>query len=100
MKEININEIDKIKNPYILDIREKEELLQTGTIKGAVHIPMKKIPGSLNKIPKDKEIYVFCRSGRRSGIISKMLGQLGYNVINLSGGIIKYKGKLEKINLG
>lgn len=36
MREININDIDKIKNTFIIDIREDKELLETGTMKGAV----------------------------------------------------------------
>ena len=96
MKEINVNEIDKIKDPYIIDVREESELLETGTIKGAVHIPMMMVPNNLNKIPRDREIYILCRSGRRSYEVASYLSELGYDVVNLSGGIINYKGELVK----
>ena len=96
MREINVNEIDKIKDAYIIDVREDEELKETGTIKGAVHIPMMTVPNNLNKIPKDREIYILCRSGIRSYDVSAYLCELGYDAVNLAGGIIEYKGELIK----
>lgn len=96
MKEINVNDIDKISDAFIIDVREDEEVFETGTIKGAVHLPMMTVPNNLNKIPKDREIYILCRSGRRSYEVASYLSELGYNAINLKGGIIKYKGKLVK----
>lgn len=96
MKEINVNDIDKISDVFIIDVREDEEVFETGTIKGAVHLPMMTVPNNLNKIPKDREIYILCRSGRRSYEVASYLSELGYDAINLKGGIIKYKGKLVK----
>lgn len=96
MKEINVNDIDKISDAFVIDVREDEEVFATGTIKGAVHLPMMTVPNNLNKIPKDREIYILCRSGRRSYEVASYLNELGYNTINLKGGIIKYKGKLVK----
>ena len=96
MKEINVNDIDKISDVFVIDVREDEEVFATGTIKGAVHLPMMTVPNNLNKIPKDREIYILCRSGRRSYEVASYLNELGYNTINLKGGIIKYKGKLVK----
>lgn len=96
MKEINVNDIDKISDAFVIDVREDEEVFETGTIKGAVHLPMMTVPNNLNKIPKDREIYILCRSGRRSYEVASYLNELGYNTINLKGGIIKYKGKLVK----
>ena len=96
MKEINVNDIDKISDAFIIDVREDKEVFETGTIKGAVHLPMMTVPNNLNKIPKDREIYILCRSGRRSYEVASYLNELGYNAINLKGGIIKYKGKLVK----
>lgn len=96
MKEINVNDIDKISDAFVIDVREDEEVRETGTIKGAVHIPMMTVPNSLNKIPRDREIYILCRSGRRSYEVSTYLCELGYDAVNLSGGIIEYKGELIK----
>ncbi|NMW85608.1 rhodanese-like domain-containing protein [Peptoniphilus sp. AGMB00490] len=96
MKEINVNDIDNIKDAYIIDVREDIELKETGTIKGAIHIPMNMVPNNLNKIPKDKEIYILCRSGRRSYEVASYLRELGYDAVNLAGGILEYKKELIK----
>ena len=96
MKEINVNEIDRIVDPIVIDVREDYELEETGTIKGAIHIPMNEIPNRLNEITKEREIYILCRSGVRSYNVAKYLNELGYEAINLDGGIIDYKGKLFK----
>lgn len=96
MKEINVNEIDRIVDPIIIDVREDYELEETGTIKGAIHIPMNEVPNRLNEITKEREIYILCRSGVRSYNVAKYLNELGYEAINLDGGIIDYKGELFK----
>ncbi|MFQ8697236.1 MAG: rhodanese-like domain-containing protein [Peptoniphilus harei] len=96
MKEINVNEIDRIAEPIVIDVREDYELEETGTIKGAIHIPMNEVPNRLNEITKEREIYILCRSGVRSYNVAKYLNELGYEAINLDGGIIDYKGELFK----
>lgn len=96
MKEINVNEIDRIVDPIVIDVREYYELEETGTIKGAIHIPMNEVPNRLNEITKEREIYILCRSGVRSYNVAKYLNELGYQAINLDGGIINYKGELFK----
>ncbi len=96
MKEINVNEIDRIVDPIVIDVREDYELEETGTIKGALHIPMNEVPNRLNEITKEREIYILCRSGVRSYNVAKYLNELGYEAINLDGGIIDYKGELFK----
>lgn len=96
MKEINVNEIDRIVDPIVIDVREDYELEETGTIKGAIHIPMNEVPNRLNEITKEREIYILCRSGVRSYNVAKYLNELGYQAINLDGGIINYKGELFK----
>lgn len=96
MKEINVNEIDRIVDPIVIDVREDYELEETGTIKGAIHIPMNEVPNRLNEITKEREIYILCRSGVRSYNVAKYLNELGYEAINLGGGIIDYKGELVK----
>lgn len=96
MKEINVNEIDRIVDPIIIDVREDYELEETGTIKGAIHIPMNEVPNRLGEITKEREIYILCRSGVRSYNVAKYLNELGYEAINLDGGIIDYKGELFK----
>ncbi len=76
----------------LIDVREPEELKSDGYIAGAVNIPLNTLQSNLNKIPKDKEVVVYCRSGHRSANAVNQLKQLGYtNVKSMSGGINNWK---------
>ncbi|NLL82892.1 MAG: FAD-dependent oxidoreductase [Lentisphaerae bacterium] len=74
----------------LLDIREEAELA-LGEIPGAVVIPMSTFRKRLNEIDKTKHIVVFCQVGLRGYIVERALRQLGFNVSNLSGGVVTWK---------
>ncbi len=70
---------------FIVDVREKHEY-EFGHLKNAVNIPLSEIRGRLDEIPKDKPVYLHCRSSQRSYNAAMMLQNVGYNnVINISG---------------
>ena len=76
----------------LLDVRTQEEFHE-GHIKGAKLIPVSEINDRLNELDsmKDRQILVYCRSGRRSNVASKILIKRGFTkVINLKGGIIAW----------
>ena len=73
------------KDSYILDIREEDETL-CGTIPGANSIPLGQLRNSLDKLPKNKEIIVYCKVGARGYLAELILRSNGFNVKNLSGG--------------
>lgn len=69
----------------IIDVREKDEY-EAGHIKGAINIPMSEFRNRLDEIPKDKPVYMHCRSSQRSYNVVRALGQLGYdNCYNIMG---------------
>ena len=73
---------------YILDVREKGEF-ERGHIIGAINIPLSQIRNRLDEIPKDKDIYVHCKSGQRSYNAIMMLKQNGYkNTYNVMAGFM------------
>lgn len=74
---------------FLLDTRTAGEY-KRGTIFGAVNIPLNELRARMNEIPKDKDVYVFCQSGLRSYVASRILCQAGYHAINLSGGYISW----------
>ncbi len=83
--------------PLIVDVRSLEEV-KTGIIQDAIHIEWTQIDEEINNIDitKDKPIYLYCRSGNRSGKAAVMLEKIGFtNVIN-AGGIDEAAKKLEK----
>ena len=88
---------------FLLDVREEYEY-QDGHIKGAVNLPLREILGKKDSLPKDKDIYVYCRSGHRSADAVNFLKSLGFEKVhNVEGGFIdisfneyhKDKGNLE-----
>ncbi len=71
---------------YILDVRQKEEY-DAGHIKNAASIPLDTLPDHINDLPKNKEIVVYCRSGKRSAQAVAFLHAQGFmNVVSLDGG--------------
>ena len=83
--------------PLIVDVRSLEEV-KTGIIQDAIHIEWTQIDEEINNIDitKDRPIYLYCRSGNRSGKAAVMLEKIGFtNVINECG-IDEAEKKLEK----
>jgi rhodanese-related sulfurtransferase len=75
--------------PFIIDVRTAQEIKDAGYIKDSVHIPLRDLAKSLDKLPTDKNapIITYCAVGQRGGIAMTALRQLGYtNVKNLGGG--------------
>ncbi len=97
-KSITVEQLKKEmkENPdiIILDVRTPKELSgPLGQINGVINIPVQVLEqriDELNKL-KDKEIFVICRSGRRSAIASEILFKKGFNVINVQGGMKAYR---------
>mgnify|MGYP000289060830 FL=1 len=72
----------------IIDIREKGEYAE-GHLKGVPNIPLSELRERVNEIPKDRIVYLQCRSGQRSYNACLLLQNLGYtNVVNVTGGIL------------
>lgn len=81
----------------LLDVRTAEEF-NSGHIPTAVLLPYDQIEDKSEKLlnDKNKEIIVYCRSGRRSAIALDMLVKLGYTNVKDFGGISRWQGQLEK----
>ena len=102
VEAINIESLVKNKE-FLLDVREEYEY-QEGHVKGAVNLPLREILEKKDSLPKDKDIYVYCRSGHRSADAVNFLKSLGFEKVhNIEGGFIdisfneyhKDKGNLE-----
>ena len=63
--------------PFVLDVRAPEEFV-TGHVPGAVNIPHEQVAARLAEVPKDKEVVLYCRSGRRAGMAAEVLAANGY----------------------
>ena len=83
--------------PLIVDVRSLEEV-KTGIIQDAIHIEWTQIDKEINDIDvtKDQPIFLYCRSGNRSGKATVILEKIGFtNVVN-AGGIKEAAKKLDK----
>ena len=100
-RQISMNEAVKMmkdeKNYIILDARRPDEFAE-GHIPGAINVPNEEIgTAEIAELPdKSQMILVYCRSGRRSKEASEKLVKLGYTNIVEFGGILDYKGEIEK----
>lgn len=75
----------------IIDVRTPEEYAE-GHIKGAVLIPVQELEQRMAEVPRDRQVYVYCRSGRRSAKAAAMLAKHGFDrVENMVGGIEAWK---------
>ena len=80
-------------NVVILDVRKADEFAE-GHIAGAVLIDQFQsdfVELAQAKLPKDKTIAIYCRSGRRSANAAGKLADAGFKCVNLKGGIIAWK---------
>lgn len=76
------------KGAFIIDVREKHEY-ELSHIIGALNIPLSEIRNRVDEIPKDKPVYLHCRSAQRSYNASMALKHLGFdNIYNISGGFM------------
>jgi hydroxyacylglutathione hydrolase len=64
---------DKSPVPFmLLDVRTAEEYAE-GHIRGALLIPVQELEQRISEVPKDRQVYVYCRSGVRSSRASNIL---------------------------
>jgi rhodanese-related sulfurtransferase len=77
---------DVPKDAYLLDVREDDEWT-AGHAPQATHIRLGDLGQRSGDLPKDREIYVVCRSGARSQYASTGLTGAGWKAINVSDGM-------------
>lgn len=93
-KDINayLKEMDS--NTVLIDVRTKEEYAE-GHIPGSINIELDEIEKIVDIIKdKNSHIYLYCRSGHRSGIALNKVKELGYRDLTNIGGIIHYNGEI------
>jgi rhodanese-related sulfurtransferase len=76
-------------NTLVVDVRETSEVVRSGKIAGAVHVPCGVIefradpetPYYDNIFDKNKTIILYCSAGERSALSGEMLKEMGYNTV-------------------
>lgn len=85
----------------IIDVRTQREY-DAGHIKGAVLIPYDIIADQIGDHTTDRQrqIVVYCRSGRRSDIAQRQLREMGYEHVENAGGLAAARRRLEPLVTG
>ena len=77
----------------LLDVRTSKEI-EKGFIKTAIFADFYNdnfYADATKKLDKNKPVYLYCRTGNRSGKATKILQEKGYKVYNVLGGFTKWK---------
>lgn len=89
-EQVNVDKVRELveNKETIIDIREIREY-ENGHIKGAINIPLSELRERYTEIPKDRPVYLHCRTGQRSYNAAMALKNLGYdNVVNITGSFL------------
>ncbi len=83
-----LNDGDPSNDPFIVSVRAADQYTK-GHIPGAINIPLAGLadPANLAKLPKDKQIVVYCYTGHTGSQATALLNLMGYNATNLKFGM-------------
>ncbi len=82
------------KKPFLIDCREPWEH-EIAHIEGATLIPMRQVPQSVERIPKDGPVVVYCHHGMRSLNVAGWLRQHAIEAQSLRGGIHRWSLEID-----
>ncbi len=75
-------------NPQLIDVRKPEEFA-AGKLEGAINLNFydKDFNEQIAKLDKDRPVFIYCKSGGRSGKSTKIMSKMGFKeVYDLEGG--------------
>ncbi|HSG82164.1 MAG TPA: molybdopterin-synthase adenylyltransferase MoeB [Gemmatimonadota bacterium] len=79
----------------ILDVREPHEL-NIARLENVELIPLRQLPEQLQRLDREEEIVVICRSGSRSAFATRFLLDAGFaSVYNLTGGLLAWSDEVD-----
>ncbi len=92
-----VSQYEADETAVILDVRTEAEFSE-GIIAKAINIDIQRgqdFVTEIEALDKNKNYYVYCRSGMRSAKACEIMNQLGFeNAYNLIGGIIEWDGEV------
>jgi rhodanese-related sulfurtransferase len=71
---------------FLLDVREDDEWT-AGHAPDAIHIRLGDLGPRAEELPRDREVYVICRSGARSAYAAQTLAAAGFSTVNVADGM-------------
>ena len=84
--------IDNNCDMVLVDLRNRTDY-ERSHIKGAVNIPFEEREEKISRLPREKYLLFYCSRGGESLIVCRDMEQMGYQVVNIGGGYIYYRGK-------
>jgi phage shock protein E len=91
IKPLDAKNMFEEKKAVIVDVREADEVKE-GKVKGSIVIAKSLMDNNkeawsheIEKLPKDKTIILYCRSGRRAELVGTELSKKGFKVLNMGG---------------
>jgi rhodanese-related sulfurtransferase len=66
---------------FVLDVRTADEFA-AGHVPGAVNISHDQLGARLAEVPKDKDVVLYCRSGKRAAVAADVLRANGYTRVS------------------
>ena len=87
--EIELSDIEKLKDILIVDIREREEFLEKNI--GGINIPAHEITTRIGELETKENLVIVCSNGLRSSIMARVIHKKipNANVYHLSEGIFQ-----------
>lgn len=81
--------------PELLDVREPDEFA-AGHIPEARNLPLSQLVAAQDTLDPSQHYYLICRSGNRSANACAYLSQKGFQVTNVAGGMLDWKGAVSQ----
>jgi rhodanese-related sulfurtransferase len=69
----------------LLDVRTAAEF-DSGSIPGAINIPLDELRGRCSELSKEQPVVVYCQVGQRGHTATVYLRERGFDAVNLDGG--------------
>ena len=71
---------------FLVDVREDDEWT-AGHAPDAVHVRLGELGARTQELPRDRELYLICRSGARSAYAAQLLTSEGWQAVNVADGM-------------
>jgi rhodanese-related sulfurtransferase len=87
IQEIEATDADAGRDQHVLlDVRNAKEW-EAGHAPGAVWVPLAELEGARFSLPINRRIVCVCRVGQRSARATAELVQMGFEAVNMAGGM-------------
>lgn len=97
MNTISIEALEKLTNPYVIDIRSRDDF-ESGTYPGAHHIYWEEFAENISRVPKNHPVYLLCYTGEHSEELAIEWNEKGYELYSLEQGFYAFrKSKLLRL---